>query len=162
MSQSQGKSLRLSTQKKLCLQGEVQCVCWSILSCCVDLQPQIVCPSRQALRLLWQLGVLLKILPPWSGVCLILWRKRRGGKGIEEVFMSCLWFVFSTKSPQSHQSEWFTLLGMNKVSTLLFVFYMVLCALQHHPLDTSYIAKLLILDGSRSFVVSPLLFLVQF
>lgn len=53
---------------------------------------------------------------------LILWKKRRGGKGIEEVFVSCLWFVFSTKNPQSHQSEWFTLLGMNKVSVLLFIF----------------------------------------
>lgn len=63
--------------------------------------------------------------------------KRRGGKGIEEVFVSCFRFVFSTKSPQSHQSEWFTLLGMNKVSALLFGFCMALCALQHHPLDTS-------------------------
>lgn len=120
MSQSQGKPLRLSTQKKRHLQVEVQCVCWSLLPSCVDLQPQIVCPSRQALRLLWQLGMLLKILPPWSGACLILWKNRRGGKGIEEVFVSCLWFVLSTKSPQSLQSEWFTLLVMNKVSALLF------------------------------------------
>lgn len=117
MSQSQGKSLRLPTQKKLHLQVEVQCVCWSILPSCVDLQPQIVCSSRQALGLLWQLGMLLKVFPPWS-----CGKKRRGGKGIEEVFVSCLWFVFSTKTPQSHQSEWFTLLGMNKVSALLFVF----------------------------------------
>lgn len=66
-------------------------------------------------------------------------RERRGGKGIEEVFVSCVRFVFSTKNPQSHQSEWFTLLGMNKFFTLLFVFFMVLCALQHHPLGTSRI-----------------------
>ena len=66
-------------------------------------------------------------------------REMRGGKGIEEVFVSSLWFVFSTKKTQSHQSEWFTLLGMNKVSTLLFVFCMVLCALQHHPLGSSHI-----------------------
>lgn len=65
-------------------------------------------------------------------------RERGGGKGIEEVFVSCLWFVFSTKNPQSHRSEWFTLLGMNKASILLFVFCMVLCVLQHHPLGTSH------------------------
>lgn len=128
--------------RKLRLQGEVQRVCWSMPPCCVDSQPRIVSPSRQALRLLWQLGrfwkfyTLIRRMSDPEGKNK---RERRGGKGIEEVFVSCLWFVFSTKTPQNHQSEWFTLLGMNRVSTLLFVFCMVLCALQHHPLGTSHI-----------------------
>lgn len=160
MPRSQGKSLRLSDQKKLHLQVEVQCVCWAILPSCLDLQPQIV---SQALRLLWQLGVLLKILPPWSGVCLILWEKKREER---KELRKCLCLVFSLFLAQkAHKAikmngslSW----AWRRFLHCFFGFWMALCALQHHTLDTSYTARLQILGGSCSFVVSPLLFLVQF
>lgn len=153
MSQSQGKSLRLSTQKKLHLQVEVQCVCWSILPSCVDLQPQIVCPSRQALGLLWQLGMLLKVFLPWS--C-----GKKGEEGKE--LRKCLCLVFGLflaqkthKAIKVNGSPCWAWARFLRCSLFLW-------AIQHHPLDTSYTAKFLILGGTCSFVVSPLLFLVWF
>lgn len=38
---------------------------------------------------------------------------------MEEVFVSGLFFVFNTRKTLRHQSEWFTLLGMSEVSTVL-------------------------------------------
>lgn len=89
MSKSQWKSLRLSTWQKLCLQGEVQCVCWSIppsASNYFSLQK-----SLEAAVATW---TLLKMLPTWSGVCLIL-RKKMREKGEEgKELRKCLFLVF--------------------------------------------------------------------
>lgn len=154
MSQSQGKSLRLSTQKERHLQGEVQCVCLSIWPWCVDLQPPILCPCSQALRLLWQLGVLLKILPPWSR-CMPDPAKKKERKELRKCLCLPFGLFLAQKAHKAIKVNGSSCCAWIRFLHCLFVFCMALCVLQHHPLDTSWVAKFLILNRSCSFVVKP-------